>query len=458
MSDYLVDNATLSGVQRLLGQSQTLNLYNIDSDICCFEKFVSAIIFGEKLLAIDDYKANYRDARLKSFPYVNFISPKDLPYGPFSVEAAEFAASTAFAFEGSKPVGEALAFFETLRIDPQMRWNVFGSSEYLTLSYLVTDPRDGRHESAISAAFGNESGDLNKSNVDKSVPPSMSIGGRQVDDLKEFVQQFSEGNPNYSGTGSNDTLSKVVYGYGWVAERSYFYSNMATHLGALCALSPLRDAFCEASYRIDHRRDLNTVVSELAKNGQQAVSSIVSASGEAKFAMRLPFFTAYLLSKTDNISQAIDLAFNMKNDQDVASCRGLLGNLQHLDRLDRISEVNSLLKYLNEEVSNLLKKFHVTTDQGTPLGLSVGFSGISLDANMALGKLFRHHKHKPFGKVFRSMARDMMMTERLGALHDKATLFVREHKDAMYVRPSFTPDYMEHKSSEYGRPAVPRAE
>jgi hypothetical protein len=52
----LVDNATLSGVERLIGESQILNLNNIDNDILCFEKLISAILFSDKVIGVDDYK------------------------------------------------------------------------------------------------------------------------------------------------------------------------------------------------------------------------------------------------------------------------------------------------------------------------------------------------------------------------------------------------------------------
>lgn len=62
----LVDNATLSGVERLLGDSRTLNLSYVDNDIACFEKLVTAILFSDRLIGIDDYKEQFRSERLKT--------------------------------------------------------------------------------------------------------------------------------------------------------------------------------------------------------------------------------------------------------------------------------------------------------------------------------------------------------------------------------------------------------
>lgn len=68
----LVDNATLSGVERLTGERQTLNLNNVDNDILCLEKLLTAILFSDALIGVDDYKDSFRSQRLKKFDFIDF--------------------------------------------------------------------------------------------------------------------------------------------------------------------------------------------------------------------------------------------------------------------------------------------------------------------------------------------------------------------------------------------------
>ncbi len=68
----LIDNATLSGVERITGASQTLNLNYIANDILCLEKLVTAILFSDQLIGIDDYKDEFRSKRLRNFRFINF--------------------------------------------------------------------------------------------------------------------------------------------------------------------------------------------------------------------------------------------------------------------------------------------------------------------------------------------------------------------------------------------------
>src|SRR5215467_15336172 len=119
----LIDNATLSGVERITGISQTLNLNNIDNDILCLEKLVTAILFSDKLIGIDDYKDEFRSNRLKNFDFIEFFKIDQPTYSVLAAEAATFARSMVFSFEGSKPAGDVVSFFEALRIDPQLRWD-----------------------------------------------------------------------------------------------------------------------------------------------------------------------------------------------------------------------------------------------------------------------------------------------------------------------------------------------
>jgi hypothetical protein len=68
----LVDNATLSGVERLTGESQTLNLNNVENDILCLEKLLTAILFSDAIIGVADYKYTFRSQRLKKFDFIDF--------------------------------------------------------------------------------------------------------------------------------------------------------------------------------------------------------------------------------------------------------------------------------------------------------------------------------------------------------------------------------------------------
>jgi hypothetical protein len=297
----LVDNATLSGVERLTGESQILNLNYFDNDILCLEKLLTAILFSDSLIGVDDYKENYRSERLKRFNYVNFLKIDQDSYLSLSKNASDFAKSMSFSFDGSKPAGDVTSFFESLRIYPQLRWDVFSSSEYLTLSLLVKNARDARYEAAIDSVFRHEGVNANATGAGDDPLSTVSVKGHpEISDVKDLVMAFKSQNPNYVGPGHTSLLGRLIFGYGWAAERSHFYNAVAAREGADAFLAPLRDAFCESCCRIESRSQTNSLIESLKSKSQETLSKIVDNSGFARFAIKLPFFTAYLISQTDN--------------------------------------------------------------------------------------------------------------------------------------------------------------
>lgn len=450
----LVDNATLSGVERLTGVSRVLNLNNVDNDILCLEKLLTAILFSDEVIGVDDYKDEFRSNRLKGFDFIKFTKLDQSTYEALSTEAATFARSMVFSFEGSKPAGDVVSFFEALRIDPQLRWDVWVSSEYLTLSFLVDDPKSALYERSIDSAFRAETADSAFVATETNYQPTLNVAGRSdVKDIKDLVRVLSSSNSQYAGADSKSALNRILFGYGWAAERSHFYNAVANTEEAEPYLAPLRDAFCESCCRIDYPSQCSALLEILKTKSQETLASILEPSGQAKFAVRLPFFTAYLISKTQSPKQCIELALSLRNLSEFQECRTIFHNLGQLTASDKIQEVNRILKYLEQSCTNLMKKYAVSNGNGLQFSLSLGITGPSLSTSIKLDQLLRFHKNKSFSRVFRNIAQDMLNVERLGGLYDKICSTVREHPDAMHPKISATPKYMEHRENEYGRPA-----
>jgi hypothetical protein len=450
----LVDNATLSGVERITGVSRTINLHYIDNDILCLEKLVTAILFSDELIGTDDYKEEFRSNRMKGFNYINFSKVDGPNYRQLATEAASFARSMTFAFDGSKPAGDVVKFFESLRIDPQLRWDIWVSSEYLTLSYLVKNPMETHYESSIDSVFRSEVVDGDSVTVGTDHQPSFSVAERpEIQDVKDFVHTLSSANPQFAGIDRKSALNRILFGYGWAAERSHFYNAVAHVMGADVCLAPLRDAFCDSCHRIDYPSQVLNLIETLKVKSQETLCAILEPSGGAMFVMRLPFFTSYLISRTDNPQQCIDLALSMRSASEFRDCRTIFHNLDHLSTSEKTQEVNRILKYLNESCTRLMSKYAVSTENGLQFSLSLGLTGITLGAGMKLSQLFRCYKNKSFSRVFRNIAQDMLNVERLGGLHKKVSSQIRGHPDATYPKISSTPSYMEHRESTYGRPA-----
>ena len=75
MTYALVDNATLTGVQRITGDVASRTRESVDTDIVALENLVQSILFYDRIIAIDNYIPKHREERIKSFPFIEFIDP-----------------------------------------------------------------------------------------------------------------------------------------------------------------------------------------------------------------------------------------------------------------------------------------------------------------------------------------------------------------------------------------------
>jgi hypothetical protein len=447
----VIDNATLSGVERLMGRVGINNMANVENDILCLEKLLTAILFSDNIISIDYYKQAYKSMRIRGFDFIDFKKLPDEQYKALVSDAASFARSLAFEFDGSKPAGDIVSFFEALRLNPQLRWDIFVSSEYLTLSLLVQSVEDVRYETAIDAIFRNESTNAQDVGGGSGVIPSVSVRGTDsVTDVRSLVNFFASNNPRFAGVGHKDMLKRFLFGYGWAAERTYFYNSVASQFGADTYLAPLRDAFCEGTCRISAGTQVTNMIERLKSTSQEALVRIVDGSGNSKFVMKLPFFTAYFISRAQNPEGCINLALEARNAREFKDCRIILQNLRHLSTSDRYSEINKILDLLNKYTTSLMNKFGVSTANGPQVSISLGIAGANFDVK--LDRLFYAYRNRPFARLFRNLAQDMLNIERLGGLYEKLTSSIVRVGDTYSSDISSTPRYMEFKDGQYSRP------
>ena len=77
MGIALIDNSTLSSVERILGKAPVRSRALIDGDLAAFESFLNAILFYNDIIALDDYKPEFSQSRKEHFPFIRFINPTE---------------------------------------------------------------------------------------------------------------------------------------------------------------------------------------------------------------------------------------------------------------------------------------------------------------------------------------------------------------------------------------------
>jgi hypothetical protein len=137
MSAALLDNATLTGVQRILGQATSRSRDSVDVDLVAYENFVQARLFYDDVAVIDDYLPAHRASRRAALPQVTFIDPAPLKLDEVSATADAVAATIRPKIQGGDFANpEFRALFDLLQAHMVCTWDITSSIYHLTLKVV----------------------------------------------------------------------------------------------------------------------------------------------------------------------------------------------------------------------------------------------------------------------------------------------------------------------------------
>ena len=147
MAYALIDNATLTAVQRLTGRVKTKSTDSVDTDIVALENLVQAILFYDDLVAIDDYIPAHRKERIAAFPFIRFLDANNYNLGEISNSAAKIAANLRPQIRGGEFADEDFKnLLDLLQTHVICTWDISSSIYFLTLKViaLYTTPQAPR--------------------------------------------------------------------------------------------------------------------------------------------------------------------------------------------------------------------------------------------------------------------------------------------------------------------------
>ena len=302
--------------------------------------------------------------------------------------------------------------------------------------------------------MGNEYTDSSRTLDGESPGAFVIYGDDQSVDIEEFIARIGQKNPNFKGSGSKDTFRKLVFAYGWLAERSFFYEAVGRASNSNPIVSPLQDAFALASIGLEPIRWDENYIDRASKSAVSLIKELGDAVDSTAFMFSLPFFTAWLMAQAKTPSEGLDIALQLKNEKEFREIRDLLANMAILSPLDRRDEIYRVNMALQANLDEIRKKYVYTGNSGSFVSYSVGLSGPSIGFDVFPQSLKRMLKFgaNPISRTYRSMIADIQNVERLGELHDKMTKEIRKGKGATYGRASTTPVFMKNKSNEHGGP------
>ncbi len=374
MTSVLLDNATLTAVQRITGQVSSRSRDSVDVDLVAFENYVQARLFFEDVLAIDDYVPDLRESRRAAFPVVRFLESTSWGIDRARAAAAAEASSIHPRVRGGNfDNPEFKSLFELLGSHMICTWDVSSSIYHLTLKVLAEDGSENFQKyGAVATAIFGELADAAQS-------------GARVQKAPELIDRY--GNPIGRGyqvpgakwgggtTGELTTaLSSFVAALVWLAERSTFYSLAAAHLKVDSYIYPIRQTYQQKflasslKYGDDFPR---RIVSTLSRVLSTDATDIACVSGSSVSVRDLPIFSAWLTVESGDPRAVLRAVEELRQREEFCEARSLVGELrQHFDDGD-LERGNKKLRKAAEDIEKqsraMRERYSVKTRQGVPL-------------------------------------------------------------------------------------------
>lgn len=465
MSYALIDNASLTAVERAVGRVVVKNPDTINGDLVAFENLIQAILFYDDLICIDNYKEEHREARIKEFDFIRFLSPNSYGLDQLNTLSQKQARSIQPEIRGGEFVDDDFrSFVDLLKLNMICTWDMRSSVYYLTMK-MLGQPNTPEYEkySSLSSAIFNELSDANSTRGYWSTNATLISSNGHVHTPKEFEKQVD-------GLGGvTRPLEMFIASLNWLAFKTIYYSIAAKHLKADSFIHPIRHAYqlhwMKKTGAFGHDFSAK-ILSSLSKKISTSVSEVVDHGRSATVSMDIPIFSAWLAQESGGVQNSIDAALEIKKTNHFLVARETLREIKISYDEYGLSKGNAkttkLLSELDKISGDLKRAYGVPSSQGiqgsffikTINSLTSPFGIPALPEKefaMSTPDFMKNKKTKAFSTIFKDIANELTSIERLGGHRDLlASRF--EIDDGYYTAPKTEDPKFRRASSSWKRP------
>jgi hypothetical protein len=376
VSYALIDNASLTSAQRLLGRIETRGTDSIDGDIAAFEHLVQALLFYQDVVCVDDYKAEHRLSREKEFSFIRFLSPSDFGLDDIDKLAGEEARRFKPEIRGGEFADEDFRkFFDQLRLNIICTWDISSSIYYLTMKMLgQPDTEDFKKYAEISASIFTELTDqINRGGGWNDDVILVDSRGRSIG--KGYTIDGAKWGRTDTG-GLTPGLEAFIAALNWLVRRTLFYSFVGRHLHADTFLHPIRSGFQihymqkTGAFGYDFTHAL---LQSFAERSENVLTSIISGPREFAVKMNLPLFLGWFVNEAGSVEKILPSVLSVRDATEFRDARHQIMQIRDAIDDEDITRANKEATKIGDKLDKTLeairKKFGLKSS-GTGLSLS----------------------------------------------------------------------------------------
>lgn len=457
MLSTLVDNSTLTAVQRLIGDVGVSLSFPIEGDLSAYDNYLQSLLIYDEIASIDDYKEEFKSDRHLAFPEIRFLSPSNFAYDDVSRLAHEATEAIAFKISRGRLAQDPMAqFLKALDLHVAPAWYMQSSDWFLRMRLLADEadvdlPKYG----ALMSAIRTQLNEADRSKADHRLTFSIEDGeGHQID-------------LDATGDGSVDTeIRQFAAGLNWLAQRSLFYAETAERFQSAFTLHPIRHAFL-GQYAVgnlmpglpDNMRAkaldfLRSEVGTLKKASDELL-------GMGASRLQLPFFAAWAVGHAGNPKDGYDHVLQIRYSPEAMALRSRFREIEAMGVEGDISRQRvaaaKLHSAIRADVTVLAKKFGTASES---LKVDASVDVLSLTPSLSLSGLLKPiadrvpSASRKATTILRSVSRDVMQIPTMGHLSDRFYRSRRIRKGTGFnpERPRIEPRRYERSSTHFKKP------
>lgn len=458
MTNAIIDNSTLTAVERVIGHIPLDRNYDLSGDLSAFEAYLTALLFYDRPVRIDDYKPEFAEIRTKHFPEIDAIKFEDQSYDLLLAQSRSLTSDMFLKVNAGELGNDILGkFLRDLELYVCPAWVMQSSDFFLKIRILAE-----------------ESG----TNVEKYSPLMASI----FEQLNENKQTKIQANWKNELIATNGSLVRNVRGQdhetsytiggdvkafsaglNWLALRSVFYGIVSEHLEAVSICHPIRNDFLARFYTehigikpLDQRR---AVLEYFSTSSLDAVNRSNELLGGAAFKLKVPLFSAWACMKAGSPSAAREHVLEVRFSPEAIALRARMRDIESLHEhnnfdLARKNAV-TLFQDIQNAIESLSRKYGASNED--PFAISANVISMSgsfkvIPAIQKLGSLLPARSKSV--ALLRNITLDLLQNPSIGKISGllrSSALITSDEIESVYW-PKFDKPRFKKSSSFWKRP------
>jgi hypothetical protein len=423
MTNAIIDNSTLSAVERVLGKIPVKPSYDLAGDIAAFDSYLSTLLFYDNPVRIDDYKPEFAKARATNFPELSVVQFEEASYADLNSLASEVSSAGTLKIQAGTVENNDLGrFLEDLDLHVCPAW-VMQSSDFFLRVRLLSDAAGTqvhKYTPLMSAIFDQLS-------ENKNVGSKPDWRKTLLDSRGQPIRETSANKAKGAHSIGSD-LHAFSAGLNWLAQRSVFYALVAESLEGIAVCHPIRNDFLARFFsdRLNRLRpDQRTaMMEEFRRSSLETVNFSNELIGGVGFKLASPVVSAWATLKAGSPTAARDMINDVRFSKEAIALRARLRELEALLKQGNADtarqEAVKMMSDYRVMAEGLFRKYAAKGQD--PYAISVNlftFTGSFRLSNAKEKAASLLPKRRKSMALLRNITLDLLQNPALGALSDK---------------------------------------